>query len=338
MKASRLVAGLGGPLLAAALLWISFRGVDLTELGAITRQLNYPLLALNLAAAPLHLILRAYRWKALLRPVAPTLPARETFSATAIGYLAGLLPARVGELLRPALLHRRTGVPFGPALATAGVERIILDLLMILLLGAIALLLPGSLSGLDGSDEAEWMGQLRRAGGIVLALTLGGLMAVHLMGKHRESLARRLESSGSALFGRFLRWLATLLPGFEVLASWRGLATTLLDSLFIWLTTAGGIWAGIAACGGTLPPAGIFLLLPVLVVGISIPTPGNTGTFHFAMKLGLVSIFGMPEQVAIAAGLIVHLSNWLPLILIGSTCIALGGTRSARSISGHESG
>jgi hypothetical protein len=129
-----------------------------------------------------------------------------------------------------------------------------------------------------------------------------------------------------------IRWVASLLPGFAAMASWRGLGLVMAQSLLIWLVTAAGMHAGITACGVDLPPAGMFVLLPILVAGLSIPTPGNTGTFHLAMKLGLVSFFAVDETAALGTGVVVHLANWLPLVVLGSLSIAMGGLKAVGGI------
>ena len=331
VKRSRILGWVSGPVIALVLLWFSFRGVEFDELVDQIRHADPLLLGLSLCAAPLHLILRSWRWRSLLAPVHDRVPMSESFSATAIGYLAGLLPGRVGEVLRPALLSRRLHLPFAPTLATAGVERVILDLLTILFLGAVALLLPSSLTGLDAGEASSWLPRFQRLATIVLGLAIIALFLVHLAGRHREMLGERLdraaENSGGRVIPPTIRWLASLLPGFATLATWRGLALVIGQSLLIWLVIAAGMHAAIAACGVEMPPAGMLILLPVLVAGLSIPTPGNTGTFHLAMKLGLMSFFGVDESVAIGTALIVHLANWLPLIVAGAASVALGGLR-----------
>ena len=58
--------------------------------------------------------IRAQRWRLILRPVA-SVPFGPSFSATAIGFAASsVLPLRLGEFLRPALLARRVGFGMSP--------------------------------------------------------------------------------------------------------------------------------------------------------------------------------------------------------------------------------
>src|SRR5215831_11941319 len=77
-------------------------------------------------------VLRAYRWQYLLRPIG-TARFRNAFRTTVIGFAAnGMLPARVGEVLRPYLLARREGLSVPSTFATIILERL-LDLLTVLL-------------------------------------------------------------------------------------------------------------------------------------------------------------------------------------------------------------
>jgi glycosyltransferase 2 family protein len=329
VRLQRALTWILGPTIALALLWFSFRGVDQHELLRQVRGANPWLLAVNLTAAPLHLLLRSWRWRGLLHEVRPRIPMREAFSATAIGYLAGVLPARIGEVLRPTLLSRRVQIPFAPTLATVGVERVILDLLVVLIFGAVGLWLPSSLTGIDLSNSPDWVLSFRRIGAIVLVAMVAALVAVHELARRRNRVTARLESVADGTTPRplaaLLRWFVALLPGFATLSRWRGLSLVLTQSLLIWLVTAAGMHAGIAACGVALPPAGMLVILPIVIAGISIPTPGNTGTFHLAMKLALVSFFGADEVTAVGVALVVHLCNWLPLMLLGGLSLALGG-------------
>ena len=82
-------------------------------------------LGLALAITLFNFPLRSWRWTRLLHHV-QRVSQLEAFSATCIGFAASvLLPARAGEIVRPAVLSRRTGIPFAPALASIAVERLI---------------------------------------------------------------------------------------------------------------------------------------------------------------------------------------------------------------------
>src|SRR5262245_9578845 len=74
--------------------------------------------------------LRAQRWRVLLRPVAEV-PLAPALSATAIGFgAAAVLPLRLGEFVRPALLARSTGIRMSAGLSSVVLERLF-DVLLV---------------------------------------------------------------------------------------------------------------------------------------------------------------------------------------------------------------
>lgn len=324
----RTLTWVSGPLLAAFFLWLCFRGVSLAALGEQLRHASLFWLGLSFFSVFVHLILRAWRWRTLLRPVKSPLDYSKLLSATSIGYMASLLPGRVGEVLRPALISRRAEIPFAPALATVGVERAVLDLLAVLVSGAIALVLPGSVSGLGAEADPQLLEQLRAVGAVVLSLGALALVATMVIARMRQPLREWIEARVERLprIPRAVgRWLASLLPGLAAFSTLGGTFRLVLETAAIWLVIGLGIQAGIIATGVVVPPAAFLIMLPILAVGIGIPTPGGTGTYHFAMKLGLAKLFGVPETAALGAAVVVHAVTWIPVLIMGGAFVALGG-------------
>ena len=78
------------------------------------------------------MLVRTERWMQLLRPVG-AVRFGAALSATAIGAAAtAVVPLRLGELVRPALLARRCDLGLTPVLATVVLERLF-DLLFVVL-------------------------------------------------------------------------------------------------------------------------------------------------------------------------------------------------------------
>jgi len=138
-RARRGAEGLGTTLrllLAAAVsavcLFLATRGVDwsavMSSLGGAHPGWVFMVVAVSLVS---HMV-RAERWRVLLRPVlaAPYWPA---LSATYVGFGASMvLPLRLGEIVRPALFARRTGIGVPAALSSVVVERMF-DMLFVML-------------------------------------------------------------------------------------------------------------------------------------------------------------------------------------------------------------
>ncbi|MDH3283749.1 MAG: flippase-like domain-containing protein [Acidobacteriota bacterium] len=327
----RLLTWVSGPLLAIAFLWLTFRGADAPELLTRVRSASVPLLTIYFLSGVVHLFLRSWRWGTLLDPVRPRheLPLIERMSATAIGNMALVLPGRVGEVFRPALLSRRVGLPFGTTLSTVGVERVVLDLMAVLVFGAVGLMLPSRWSGVGASSDPEMIALLRSSGVVLLGASLAVLVAVATVARGRERLAgvlgARAARSRSRVAPVIYGWLAALLPGLAAFASRAGLARLAFETLIIWAVIAAGIHAGVVACGVSLAPLSSLILLPILAIGIGIPTPGGTGSYHAAMLIGVQGLFGASREAAQTAAIVVHAVTLITMIVLGGVFVVRGG-------------
>ncbi|MBP7148933.1 MAG: flippase-like domain-containing protein [Acidobacteria bacterium] len=319
----RFMTWVSGPLIAALFLWLTFRGADVGELMRRIGRADPWLLLFLVGTVFGHFLLRALRWRTMLKPVRADVPLGELFSAVTIGYMASALPGRVGEVLRPALLARRTGMAFAPVLGTVVAERAVLDTVGVVGAGAVGLMLPPALSGLTGADP-HTIAAVRNTAIAMTAIcvaSFGLIFAVaRWRGRTEAFLARHRGRVGRAVAS----FLGRLLPGLAAFGTAGGMFRLVLETIAIWAVIAAGTQAGIVACGVPLAPGGALVLTPLLALGVGVPTPAGAGTFHFAMKVGLMRLFGVSEEAALGAALVVHAASWLPVLAAGGLLIAKG--------------
>src|SRR3982751_4827495 len=99
----RLLIGLA---ISVVFAWATLRQVDLVKVGAALQRVNVAALGLVIGFVAIELVLRSFRWRVLLRPIADV-PLRLTTAYLAIGYFANtLLPARLGDVARAFLAGR----------------------------------------------------------------------------------------------------------------------------------------------------------------------------------------------------------------------------------------
>jgi uncharacterized membrane protein YbhN (UPF0104 family) len=300
----------GGLLLTILLLLWVFRGVDaptvLRQIGSASLLCVVGCAALNFG----HCAFRVWRWQALLAPTRPHVAFRSAFVAVVLGYLTTwVVPGRLGELVRPLLLSTRDDVPLGPCLGTVVVDRL-LDGATIAALFAV-----GSFFTPLAGPAAEHASLLRTGSLALVGVAAGGLAAMVTV----TWLARR---GGSWLRGwpGVVRWLgrtATEISlGATALRRPRLAARVAVHSLAAWLAIAGGTWLGVRAVGIDLAFGAVLVILPMLALGVAVPTPGGAGGYHGAMKLGLLA-FGVGEAAAVGAALVVHAVITVPILLVG---------------------
>jgi glycosyltransferase 2 family protein len=312
------------------LLAVFLRNADLARVWTEMQTARLDLLALSLLLTASTYFVRAERWQYLLAPLGPT-RFWVAFRTTVIGFAASfVLPARAGEVLRPYLLARQEQLPATAAFATIVVERI-LDLVAVLLLLAVFFLWFAA----GTANAAPWLYQAVALGGLVMIpVAIGVLAAMFVMAGHPERfealvfrLVRILPPRIGAVVARFAR---TLAEGFAVVRHPARLFWALAWSVVLWLAIASQIWVIARAFGIVMPFGGSFLITAMLVVGVSIPTPGGVGGTHEAFRLGVTSFYGADNDAAIGAAILQHAVNFAPVTLLGLWFITRDGLNLGR--------
>lgn len=312
-----------GSVLAVVCLALFFRGVDdPAALWARVSSANRPLLGVLILASVIQIALRSLRWRTLLGTAAGKAPFSELFAAVSVGYMASLLPARAGEVLRPAMLSRRAGIPFGASFSTVAAERIVLDLPFLLVTLALALVLPADWTGLGAHSQPATLATLRRFGLAALAVSLGALLLVIALARRRAAvecwLQERAAGSSSRAGRATARAAASLLPGLATFESVGGVARLTVETALTWGSVGVGLHAGIAACGIRLAPLAMLTVVPVTAFSFLAMTPGGAGTYQLAMFVTLVGLLGVTDETAArAASLVVHAVALVPVLILG---------------------
>jgi glycosyltransferase 2 family protein len=250
-----------------------------------------------LAASVFTVYIRAQRWRVLLQHVRPV-PMYPLVSATAIGFGAGtVLPLRLGELIRPALLGRRTGIGLSAAISSVVVERLFDMLLVIACFVAVSFAYAGL---------PDWL----REGAYVLGgCAAAGFVTLVLVERHRVAAERLLESVFTRLPVRVARagrpMVQAFLAGLSGLADIQTVLVVLGYSVYLWgVITLTFLFAFLAL--GTAVPLVTASLATVVIVAacIFLPQgPGFVGTWQFGCVLAL-NIFHVPDDVAVGYSLL----------------------------------
>jgi uncharacterized protein (TIRG00374 family) len=303
--------------LSIGLLAVFLRGAHLDVVWTEIRRADAWLIAFSAAVTVLTMALRALRWQYLLAPIgrARLGPA---FRTTTIGFAASaVLPARAGEVIRPYLLARQEGLSATATFATVIIERLLDAMTCVMLLASFVLVFD---TGVESSEPRLY--GLVEAGGVavgVVALAIFGGMVV--AARDPEAVGRWAYKVDHLLPSRFTHALAVGLlrfaEGLAVVRTPKRLVSALVLSFPLWLSIGLGIWAVTAAFGIDMPFTGSFLLIALLVVGVSVPTPGAVGGFEAAAQIGLTAFYGVPNDRAVGTALVLHVVSLLPVVLLG---------------------
>ncbi len=305
----------GGFVLTALLLAWVFRGVGLQAVGDSMARASWGLLLVSGVLQCGHNVFRVFRWRALLSPVRRDVPFAPMWSAVMIGYLTSwTIPGRLGELVRPALLTTREDIPLGPCIGSVLADRI-MDAVAIVVLFAIGI----GVTPLGG--EAAEHARAVRTGATVLVAAATVPLSLLLAASALRSRLERWLADRHGVIAWCVRSLLSVALGTEALRRPRRLPGILGNSLAAWLTISAGTWLGIRAVGVHIPFTATFVLMPLLALGVALPTPGGAGGYHAAAKVGLVYLFGVPEVQAVSAGIVSHLASVVPVLIMGAIAL-----------------
>lgn len=296
-----------GLTVSAVAIWLLLRQVDLRLVGHALAQARLPLLLLAPVAYFVAMSLRAWRWTFLLRPV-KRLGWREVWPVTALGYAGNLvLPARLGEVLRAALMRSR-GVSAGSALATIAAERMIDGLATV----AIALFTMRLLS----ESAPQWLISAGRVAAVVFG---AGLVILFVMLLARPLVARIIEGLSARLpwLAKPAGWGLRFLDGLAVLRSPALLAQILAITALAWVASIAEYWLVMAAMGIRLPAAGAAFSISAIGLSSAIPAaPGYVGTQEL-VGVTMLGLWGVSAETALAASLAFHVIEIVPIGLVG---------------------
>ena len=306
-----------GLVLVAGFIWM-FRE-HLPEAGAQMLRASIPLALVAVAFQLLHLLLRALRWRLLLSPIKRGTGLGNLFSTTVIGYFAStIIPFRVGELVRPLLLASREGISRTATIATIGVERLLDTLTVGLFLATYLIFWADDLEG-GARASGAWQGLLAwaRVAGVVMLLGVPMLFVVARYGVAWIDRAER-RSRGQRL-AKALVLARGFVSGMGALAEPQRALVALGASILVWLAIAAGTWFGVSAMrtGIAFPFQATLLLVPLLAVGVSAPSPGGAGGYHIICALALEQFFGASATAALATAVVLWFLGILPVVALG---------------------
>jgi len=297
--------------------WLSIRQVRWVVLDATLTHLHVPLLALALGTVLATTATKAVRWHALLRTCNTRASGLRSLRVLFIGQMGNsLLPARVGDVARAAMMGPQTEGGFTAVLGTIVVEKTLDAVIGLAVLVGLVLWTP----------LPSWLRQLFVILGVVTCVLLVVLALAATQRERAErvaqSLNRKAPASGQARVARMLSGLAMGLSLFRNPAT---ACLALALSVGVWSLAALTNVVTLAALDIQAPGWSTWLVLVTGYVATFLPTvPAQVGVFEYACVLALTAA-GVDAEPALAFGLILHLLVFLPPAVLGPISMGYEG-------------
>ena len=300
---------------AAALVIVAWR-INWVELGGVLSRVAWVWLPILGLVYLISFPIRGFRWQLMLHEITPiTLP--RSMAIISIGYCANnLLPARLGEFIRAAILAKAEKVSKVTAITSIGVERIFDGLSLVFIFALTSIV--GSYGG-RFQPEAQ---SLIRYVGIVAGAFFISLAGIFTLARIRPdwvkclagAVAQRLPDRPAA---HIYNLVDGVLSAISFLRFDMRLLLILLLSIVIWAVEGFMFLVGMTAIGVPADPLVAYFTLAIVNFGILIPSaPGYVGIFQGCTVIAFGAI-GHTIEIALGYSILVHSMQFLPITIVG---------------------
>ena len=322
MNGRSIVRVLIGTSILVVAVWFMMRGVDLSAMFDILKHAD---LVIAASCIPLVIgshLMRAIRWRTLLRPTNHVTHLSTAFNSVMIGYAANTIVPRSGELIRPWVFARREGMPVATAMSSVLVERVIdvltlllaIALVMVLAPGRFSEILPGFTPSMVATRLALPIGLLVVVLSLIVFTPLGIAIVHRVIRPMFSGLAEKLE-----------KILTTVREGMSIIGQPRLYARLVLETVIIWVLYALPLWIIMQSLpflsAHTITMVDAAIMLVIISVGVTIaPTPGALGVYQSFAQTALVVLAGATPTEGLAFGMLAWTVNYGLAFVVGAIC------------------
>ena len=298
-------------LLAVALVWVAFRGVDWHAFWNGLKQTRWLWILLYFVVALLALVFREERWYALMKPLDPEIRRIHVWDAINVGNLINIVLPGAGEFARCGYVSSKR-MSYDKTFGTIACERLC-DVIAVVVILVMALVLKWESFGTFFFDNI-WDPATDRLGGSLSWLLAGVavLLAVFLWAVFHFS-------GRVPFFGRIADTLRGLGTGFASVARLKNKGYFILTTVGIWTMYVLMLWCTIRALPDldALGMVDAVFLSAVGNIASVIPVPGGIGAYHYLVALTIQSLYSASWDIGILAATLGHEAHAILIIIVG---------------------
>lgn len=306
IKYGKAVKYLVSILLSVVFLYFAFQNVNIHDVFYDISRASILWILVFIAVNLTSHWVRALRWKVILHSVKPDTSVKNLFGAIMVGYGVNCVVPRLGEVSRAVLVGKWEKLSRSSMLGAVIVERVI-DIIFL----AFSVVLAALLWSENLYEKFPWL-----KSSIYLSLILMGVAIVffYMMIRFKERFYGVLIS----MLGRVSEKLAhkaghifeMLTEGFGSLKGGKNYFLTFVLSILIMVLYALNAYVGFYTIGlQTIKPVSFemgWIVMSIAAIGVVIPTPGGTGSYHVLATSALVLLFGFGHDISLAYAVLTH--------------------------------
>ena len=340
---------IAGAALSAAGFYYSLRHVPLGDLAAYMGTVDYWWIAPAALLGLSSFVIRALRWQAILG-TSVRLPFGAAYHPLMIGFMINsVLPGRVGEIARPAIIRKKENVPFSLGLATVGAERMLDGITLVLLftwMSSAVAVDPDMEMSVRGHYVSGEVLENLASGMIVVSIVLLALVAamniravqrllkravlgipdlIAPVGARRERLRKKIFVPAAHIIDHTAAGLSLLRhPGKLLVCCVYSAAIWLSQAAVFYIAVLGSPRISITFTQSTT----VFIIVCLFIILPSVP--GFWGVWEAGGVFGL-ALFGVPATDALGFSLAVHAVLLFPVMFAGIVSAVVTGVNILRA-------
>ena len=292
---------------SSVLMYFAFKDQNLAEIVSKLKNIEYSWLLLSMGFGAIAIISRGIRWIYLIKALGYNSSVKNSVNSVAVGYLTNILIPRAGEISRCTSLQQVEKIPFNKLFGTIILERVI-DFAILISLILVSFLykykeINSFFSEILGSSNESLL-----TNPILIFLIIFSLI-LYLLRNQIKKL-KYYEKIKSLVSG--------VKEGFISLKNLDHKTPFIMHTILIWLMYLLMTYVCFFAIVET-ENLNIFDGVYILVIGglgMVVPSQGGIGSYHLAVKIGLVGI-GIAAQPALLFAFAVHTAQTLMTIIFG---------------------
>ena len=308
---------IAGILVSIICSWLFARKIEWSSLGEAFREAKYIYIFPTVITLFIAHYIRAIRWEVLLSPI-KRVSVLNLFSANMIGFMANnVLPARLGEVIRPIMIARKEKIKVSTSLATVAIERVFDILGVIVIASLLFCFLP---SDNETNSQAVIL-QLKKWSAIMAFLGICAITTLFLLSLYPKRAGAVFEKLlfvfPHHLRDKLVNMLHSFISGLQVFDHKTKLLWAGALSIVIWLLNAASIYVLCYSFDIGLSFAGSCFVAVCLALAVALPqAPGFIGVFHIATQKSL-DVFGIDLSSAQSFAILLWAINFVPITITG---------------------
>ena len=294
-------------IISSVLMYLAFKDQNISEIISKLSTVKYEWLIISILFGALAFASRGLRWIYLINALGYKASKKNSINSVAVGYLTNILIPRAGEISRCTSLQQVEKIPFDKLFGTIILERVIDFAILITLILTTLMYKFKEINVFFKEVFGESSGNI--FSNPILLFLIGFVLVIFIFKKQIKKLS---------FFEKIIKVLNGLKDGFSSLKKINNKTPFILHTILICVMYILMTYVCFFAIEET-KHLNIFDGIYITVIGglgMVVPSQGGIGSYHLAVKLGLVGI-GIGVQPALLFAFAVHTAQTLMTIVFG---------------------